>query len=463
MAVMAHEARAEKIKAELDALAGQADTERVSLPWKDEAGKTFPVIRLALDAVVLNPKSHRIKAQLATDPLKAAVDQDPFSEASQTVIADLLRKTEGFEDLKANLGEVGQNDAGVVTRQGVLVNANTRAVALRDLGKEYIRVAVLPDAADPGDLAKLELALQMRRDFKQDYTFTNQLLFVEDLRKYYHYDDIRVAKAMNLSASSDPAEERKGAKQAASFTRMLAIIGDLQKRSGNKIPYSFFDDKRQTLIDLDAAYEDQKTKDPDGARRMKEARLAGILTGSYYRDLRLIDDAAVGDHVLPAIQANPDIGDELTVVIEKPNGDDPAPEGIAALVDDPEPGPATQDLAPLVDIIAQSFGETEVVIPSADGGDPTKIDREVFMRQVAESIGDAVTEIKNDQRAAKTLNDPIKLVNEAKANADKALDAYRKVAGTPEFKIGRLEPPLRRLKRAVEAIEQEIAKNAKKA
>lgn len=462
MAVMAEPARAAKIKAELDALTGEAEVERVALPWKDEAGKTYQVILLALDAVVLNPNSHRIKAQLASDPRKATIDADPYSDASQKVIAELLRDTEKFEDLKANLGEVGQSDPGVVTRRGVLVNANTRAVALRDLGKEYIRVAVLPEAADPADLAKLELALQMRRDFKQDYTFTNQLLFVEDLRKFYAYDDTKVAKAMNLAASSDPAEVKKGAKQAAAYMRMLAIIRDLQTRSGGKIPYDFFDDKRQALIDLDIAYEDQKSKDPDGARRMKEARLAGILTGSFYRDLRLIDDDAVGDHLLPAMQTNPDIGDELTTVIENVNGDDAVPAGIADLVDDPEPGSTTRDFAPLVDLIASTYGEVEVQVHAGIGEEPAMLDRDDFLRQVSESFGDAVTEIKNDQRAAKTLNDPIKLVTDAKASTDKALDAYRRAAGTPEFKIGRLEPPLRRLKHAVEALEREIAKNTKK-
>jgi hypothetical protein len=460
---MADAARAEKVKAELDALASQTNVERVSLPWKDQVGLTYPVISIALDAVVLNPGSHRIKAQLASDPRKPAIDADPFSNASQDAIADLLRNTEGFEDLKANLGEVGQLDPGVVTRKSVLVNANTRAVALRDLGKEYIRVAVLPDAADPGALAKLELALQMRRDFKQDYTFTNQLIFVEDLRAQPGYDDVKVAKAMNLAASSDPAEVKKGAKQAASFTRMLAIVRDVQKRSGGKIPYAFFDDKRQALIDLDAAYEEQKGKDPASARRMKEARLAAILTGSFYRDIRLIDDDSVVDHLLPAIQGNPEIGDELTAVIENVDGGAPVPTGIAALVDDPEPGAAPQDLAPLVDFIAKSYGDAEVVIPAGEGETAEKVDREDFMRQVSESFGDAVTEIKNHQRAAKTLNDPIKLVNEAKANTDKALDAYRKAAGTSEFKIGRLEPPLRKLKYAVEALEREIAKNSSKA
>jgi hypothetical protein len=56
----------------------------------------------------------------------------------------VLRETEGFERLKVNLAEEDQREAGVVTRAGLLVNGNTRAAALRDIDKQYIRVAVLP-------------------------------------------------------------------------------------------------------------------------------------------------------------------------------------------------------------------------------------------------------------------------------------------------------------------------------
>jgi hypothetical protein len=457
MAVMAETARTERIARELESLKDRQNYERIALPWKDEPGQVFPVVRLPLDCVVLNPSSHRIRAQLESDPRRGVVRSDPFTDSSQEILAELLRKIEGFEDLQANLADVGQSDAGVITRRGILVNANTRAVALRDLGKEYIKVAVLSENADPADLAKLELALQMKRDFKQDYTFTNQLLFVEDLRATYGYDDERVAKAMNLTASSDPNELKKGAKQAAAFTRMLAIVRDLQSRSGDRIPYSFFDDRRQALIDLDQAYEEHRNRDPEGARRMKDARLAALLTGSFYRDIRLIDHDAVIENVMPAIRENPDLGEELVAVIENAGQKGTVLAGISDLADEPPPTAEVGDLAPLVDLLASSFGEPDVTLAAADGESFHQVERSELVRQVGESFGDAFQQIRDDARAAKILNDPIKLVNDAKLQVDKALDAYRRVATTPGFQVGRLEAPLRRLRHAVEALEREIA------
>lgn len=459
MTVMTEAAREARITKEIDALKGQTGYERIALPWKDERGRVFPVINPPLDCIVLNPYSHRIRAQLESDPRRDIVRDHPFTDESQAILTELLRQIEGFEDLKANLAEVGQNDAGVVTRKGVMVNANTRAVALRDLGKEYIKVAVLPENADPADLAKLELALQMKRDFKQDYTFTNQLLFVEDLRSTYEYDDTKVARAMNLAAGSDPAELKKGAKQAAAFTRMLAIVRDLQHRSGGRIPYSFFDDKRQALIDLDAVHEEQKNRDPAGARRMKDARLAALLAGSFYRDLRLISDGSAVEHVMPAIRDNPELGDELIAVVEARSGNDGSElAGIGELGDDPGADSDVPDLAPLVDLLASTFGLDEVTLPATSGDPARKIERDELVRNVSESFGDAVQQIKDEQRKAKSLNDPIKLVKDATVQTDKAREAYVKVAKTPGFQVGRLEKPLRLLRRAVDALEDEIEK-----
>src|SRR3954467_7240653 len=98
----------------------------------------MPVIRVRLDSVVLNPRSHRIKSQLESDPgAKAAIEQDPDGEEAQGRIATLLRATAGFEALKRDLEHRDQRDPGIVTREGRLINANTRAVALTDLGSDY--------------------------------------------------------------------------------------------------------------------------------------------------------------------------------------------------------------------------------------------------------------------------------------------------------------------------------------
>ena len=177
MPIISEEARKTRIEEALRAL--PRDSERIPVPWQDTT-KTFPVIRISLDSVLLNPRSHRIRAQLESHPQRQLVLESPFSEESQDVITAVLRETEGFERLKVNLAEEDQREAGVVTRAGLLVNGNTRAAALRDIDKKYIRVAVLPGDATQEEIDELELRLQMKRDLKQEYTFTNELLFVEE-------------------------------------------------------------------------------------------------------------------------------------------------------------------------------------------------------------------------------------------------------------------------------------------
>src|SRR5262245_4169188 len=115
MAMLTEQVREERIKTALKSIEGDPNLERIPLPWRSQRGQTFTVVDLPLDCVVLNPGSHRIRAQLASHPQRELVERDPFSQEAQEILADLLRKTEGFEDLKANLADVGQNEAGVVT------------------------------------------------------------------------------------------------------------------------------------------------------------------------------------------------------------------------------------------------------------------------------------------------------------------------------------------------------------
>ena len=87
-----------------------------------------------------------------------------------------------------------------------------------------------------------------------------------------------------------------------------------------KIPLTFFDDKKQILIDLDDSYEAAKKSDPPGAKRMKEARILGLLTDSYYRDLRQFDGTAVVTKLVPALKEADTLKDdieELTTPAEK--------------------------------------------------------------------------------------------------------------------------------------------------
>ena len=184
--------------------------ETLRVPWRG-GQKKMPVIQIKIAAILLNPRSHRIKAQLESDPKAAKlIESNPESDDAQEVIAKLLRETAGFEALKQNLKDEGQKDPGIITRDGLLVNANTRAVALSDLGVEYIEVAVLPSDAQPDEIYDLELDLQVAQDYKTDYSFTNEMLFIDDMITKLNRDEEDVACRLRWAAPTK-ASSLKGA------------------------------------------------------------------------------------------------------------------------------------------------------------------------------------------------------------------------------------------------------------
>ena len=149
-----------------------------SVPWQNSF-LSLPVITLSLDSILLNPKSYRIRAQIESSPRarEREWEQNPLDESLQEIIETILTETAGFRELADNLSEQGQLEPGIVTHAGMLVNGNTRAVALREIGEGYIRVAVLPNSATEAEYTQLEARLQLAREYKQEYTLTNELLF----------------------------------------------------------------------------------------------------------------------------------------------------------------------------------------------------------------------------------------------------------------------------------------------
>jgi hypothetical protein len=130
------------------------------LPWSSGEPLLCPVIKIRVDEVLLNHRSHRLRSQLEDDPEWRELASAPDSEPAQRVLERLVRRArteEQFAALKESLQRDGQTDAGVMTHDGVLVNANTRAVAIRefeDPARRYIRVAVLPPTAQPDEKAR---------------------------------------------------------------------------------------------------------------------------------------------------------------------------------------------------------------------------------------------------------------------------------------------------------------------
>ncbi len=448
MPVISEEARKARIDQALRAL--QRDSERIPLPWQD-GDRTFPVIKLPLDAVLLNPKSHRIRAQLESHLRRKVVIDAPYGEEAQEIITDILRNTEGFERLKTNLGEEGQRDAGVVTPSGLLVNGNTRAAALRDIGKQYIRVAVLPADATQQEIDELELRLQMKRDLKQDYTFTNELLFVDELITRYNRTHEEIALVLRWAASRAPKELSKGKERVCQSVRMLSLIRQIQELGRGKLPLTDFDEKNQALIEIDNEYQQVRQVDSEKAARVRDTRMIGVLVGLGYRELRQIDDRFLDDYFVPALADNEVLGKHTETLTSEAPSDDALP-GLDVLP--PQNGDSARSPTPLLRLLASTRGDEPVEVPTDT--EPVVLPREQMVDIIRATMEEAADTARLNRRASNQRGAPLLRMQNAERELRLALDAYRAVRDDASFDDTRIRRLFAKLKRTVDAFTDEL-------
>ena len=157
--MISRQARISLIEETVNAV-GADHQDRRPMRWRGE-DVPWPVVQIPVSHALLNPYSHRIKAQIGSLGLSGQViADDPFGDEAQEFIAEIVCGTPGYARIKATLARDKQQDPGVMTREGVLINANTRLVALRELGVPYIKVQVLPTDATQAELTELELGFQ---------------------------------------------------------------------------------------------------------------------------------------------------------------------------------------------------------------------------------------------------------------------------------------------------------------
>lgn len=450
MPIISEEARKTRIEEALRAL--PRDSERIPLPWQDTT-KTFPVIRISLDSVLLNPRSHRIRAQLESHPQRQLVLESPFSEESQDVITAVLRETEGFERLKVNLAEEDQREAGVVTRAGLLVNGNTRAAALRDIDKKYIRVAVLPGDATQEEIDELELRLQMKRDLKQEYTFTNELLFVEELNTRYNRTHEQIALDLRWAASRSPKELKLGKEHVCQWVRILSLIRQIQDLSGQKLRLTEFDEKKQVLIEIDEEYQQAREVDPEKAAKVRDTRMIGVLVGLGYRELRQIDDRFLENYLMPSLAEDKMLGkyvDALTML----EGADESLPGLDVLpppIEDSERGPA-----PLLRLVAASANDEQVELPTNDA-ERVVLPRDDVIETIRRVMDEAADTARLDRKAGNQLRAPLSRLESAERELRVGLEAYRAVKADPSLNQKKLARLLGKIKRTLEAFTDELS------
>lgn len=465
--VMTPEARAEHIQAALDARDTSGET--YPLTYRGER-KVLPVVRVNVEAVVLNHRSHRIQAELESHEKAELVERDPESDEAQEIIAKMLRGTEQYDDLRDNLREEGQRDAGVITRSGLLVNANRRTTALRDIGERHVLVAVLPPNTTEEDIDHVEFNLQVAKDYFADYSFTNQLKFIHDWVTRYDLSTRQIAKRIGYVGTGSNKDLAKGQERVEQELRLLQLIREVQDLSDPRIPLTFFDTKRQMLLEIDERYQKMKTKNPKKAIRLRQTRLIGLfLEAGGYREMRKVREDFFDDYLLPAIQDDNDLkavskaltsstpGAQDLGLDALGTGDGPIPDAQAQTGGRSDDGEVV-DPTTLVRLLATSYGQETITLPRDEDGQLVEFSREYFLDTIASCVDSALSELEQDENREDKLTYPIDRAREAEHKLHRAKKSFEEVCDTPGFDLKKFQMHLEKTERAAKALSQEVKK-----
>ncbi|MFE7840114.1 ParB N-terminal domain-containing protein [Streptomyces sp. NPDC057474] len=284
---IAHENRTLVEQRLQDARAGDAVPETLRVEFRGRPIHV-EVIDMPVDRLYYNPATHRVSAQRAHDPVQEEeLTKDHWSDAGQSYLHHLLTATPSdphqrdpdFDKLKESLREHRQNEPGLISREGVLVNGNTRRAALKELGVQSIRVGVLPASCTWDDIRSVELSLQLRPDRRREYSYINQLMAIEEQIRL----GLPLAAIAKLFHTSTPALDRD--------TWVLGQLRDLVKRSEHgriKLRLMDFEDAKESFAELYRTYIKEKAKNKEKADTLLEYRLAAIVLDFAKTDIRNI-------------------------------------------------------------------------------------------------------------------------------------------------------------------------------
>lgn len=153
--------------------------------WQDVL-QAMPVYKIKLDYLVYNKYNGRILTR--TKSLEAQGKPiDVETREGKELIEKLLweSKEERNKTTLDDLNKFGQKRVGIVTRDGIIIDGNRRAMLLNKSGRyDYFKAIVLPVTLeqDPLEIEKLETSYQMGEDEKLGYNPIEKYLKSQNLR-----------------------------------------------------------------------------------------------------------------------------------------------------------------------------------------------------------------------------------------------------------------------------------------
>lgn len=412
------------------------------LPAWSRPDKELPVVALEVEWVRFSTLNHRTKSEqmriITQRGIPDLFTADPLGAQAQAEQFDILKGQEGFDAIKEDLLERGQQEPAVVTAEGVLINGNRRSAALRSLyvddgvkSARYVSCLVLPVDATAAELVDLETELQIAREFKEEYTWVNEALLIEELFNREGKDWKKVASRMHKPIGDVRTQFEK-----------LQQLHQLIELSNGTRHHADFVDNESAFTELSAYV---RNKSGEEAASVRSAYFLGILTGVNYRDLRKLRRSDASSLIRTEIASNvalaplldqqtPDESDGLDIL------DDVLGEKVPS---------ANGDLNGILSFFAGQGGKFEAEL----GGN--KVSLPDLMASVGSAVDVAADEASAQQQDGKAVTAPVGFVTEAITKVAKAAKALPKARSLDGWKEEEYKAKIAELKEAFAALEAE--------
>ncbi|MBO0953115.1 hypothetical protein [Fibrella forsythiae] len=169
--------------------------------WYKDSIKKLDVYDIDLNYLVYNQYNGRIASYVSSFEKQEGRNLDPTKEEDIKIIEGFLKNSnvESNRSTKRDLiDKKGQLKYGIVTKDGVIIDGNRRAMLLKEIGKEnksnpiYFKAVLLDVFLDenPAEIMRLETTYQMGEDAKVDYNAIEKYLKCQSLLSHFSSEEI---------------------------------------------------------------------------------------------------------------------------------------------------------------------------------------------------------------------------------------------------------------------------------
>lgn len=167
--------------------------------------ENYKVKRINLENLLYNPYNGRIRSSVLSYESRSDKILSPTSESDKLIIEQYLYDSAIHRNEKTieSLEEKGQQEIGIVTKDGIIIDGNRRALLLNIVNKNNntnipFKAIVLPDELENNrrEITLLETGYQMGVDSKVDYNPIEKYIRCQELRDLHGLEIEEISSIM---------------------------------------------------------------------------------------------------------------------------------------------------------------------------------------------------------------------------------------------------------------------------